>query len=33
MDALIEGRSLSLRYGRKQALDDVSFSVPKGRVG
>ena len=32
MDALIEGRALSLRYGRKQALDDVSFSVPKGRV-
>ena len=32
MDALIEGRTLSLRYGRKQALDDVSFSVPKGRV-
>ena len=32
MDALIEGRALSLHYGRKQALDDVSFSVPKGRV-
>jgi ABC-2 type transport system ATP-binding protein len=32
MDSLIEGRALSLRYGRKQALDDVSFSVPKGRV-
>ena len=32
MDSLIEGRTLSLRYGRKQALDDVSFSVPKGRV-
>jgi ABC-2 type transport system ATP-binding protein len=32
MDALIEGRALSLRYGRKLALDDLSFSVPKGRV-
>ncbi|MBC7727693.1 MAG: ABC transporter ATP-binding protein [Microbacteriaceae bacterium] len=32
MDSLIEGRALSLRYGRKQALDDLSFSVPKGRV-
>ena len=32
MDALIEGRALSLHYGRKLALDDLSFSVPKGRV-
>lgn len=32
MDALIQARSVGLRYGRKQALDDVSFSVPKGRV-
>ncbi len=32
MDALIQARAVGLRYGRKQALDDVSFSVPKGRV-
>jgi len=29
---LIEARNLSVRYGRKTALDDVSFHVPKGRV-
>lgn len=29
---LIEARDLSLRYGRKTAVDDISFSVPKGRV-
>ena len=32
MDALIEARAVGLRYGRKQALDGLSFSVPKGRV-
>jgi ABC-2 type transport system ATP-binding protein len=32
MDTLIQARGLTLRYGRKTALDDVSFSVPKGRV-
>lgn len=32
MDDLIQARAVSLRYGRKQALADVSFSVPKGRV-
>ena len=32
MDNLIEARGLSLRYGRKTALDSLSFSVPKGRV-
>jgi ABC-2 type transport system ATP-binding protein len=32
MDTLIQARGLNLRYGRKTALDDVSFSVPKGRV-
>ena len=32
MDALIEARAVGLRYGRKQALDNLSFSVPKGRV-
>lgn len=30
--ALIEARGFSLRYGGKTAVDDVSFSVPKGRV-
>ena len=32
MDNLIEARGLSLRYGRKTALDSLNFSVPKGRV-
>jgi ABC-2 type transport system ATP-binding protein len=32
MDTLIEARHLGLRYGRKTALDDLSFTVPKGRV-
>jgi ABC-2 type transport system ATP-binding protein len=32
MDMLIEARHLGLRYGRKTALDDLSFTVPKGRV-
>lgn len=32
MDSLIQARGLRLRYGRKTALDDLSFSVPKGRV-
>jgi ABC-2 type transport system ATP-binding protein len=30
--ALIEARGLSVRYGRKAAVDGVSFQVPKGRV-
>lgn len=30
--ALIEAKNLSLKYGRKVALDDVSFSIPPGRV-
>ena len=29
---LIEARGLTLRYGSKVAVDDVSFSIPKGRV-
>ncbi len=29
---LIEAKDLTLRYGRKTALERVSFSVPKGRV-
>ncbi|OGB00343.1 MAG: hypothetical protein A3E25_11320 [Burkholderiales bacterium RIFCSPHIGHO2_12_FULL_69_20] len=32
MDPLIQAQGLRVRYGRKTALDDVSFSVPKGRV-
>jgi ABC-2 type transport system ATP-binding protein len=32
MDTLIEARHLGLRYGRKTALDDLNFTVPKGRV-
>ncbi|MEO8279747.1 MAG: ABC transporter ATP-binding protein [Ideonella sp.] len=30
--ALISAKALSLRYGAKLALDEVSFSIPKGRV-
>ena len=29
---LIEARGLTLRYGAKAAVDDVSFTIPKGRV-
>ena len=29
---LVEARNLSLQYGPKVALDDVSFTIPKGRV-
>jgi ABC-2 type transport system ATP-binding protein len=29
---LIEARGLSLHYGRKRAVDDVSFTIPNGRV-
>jgi ABC-2 type transport system ATP-binding protein len=32
MDALIQAQGLNLRYGKKLALDDVSFQLPKGRV-
>ena len=31
-DTLVEARSLSVRYGSKRAVDDVSFTIPKGRV-
>ncbi len=31
-DALISAQHLSVRYGRKTAVDDVSFTIPKGRV-
>ena len=30
--ALVEARHLSVRYGARRAVDDVSFSIPKGRV-
>ena len=30
--ALVEARNLSISYGRKRAVDDISFSIPKGRV-
>ena len=29
---LVQARNLSVAYGAKRALDDVSFSIPKGRV-
>ena len=29
---LIQADGLSLRYGKKAALEQVSFSIPKGRV-
>ncbi len=32
MEPLIQARGLSLHYGRKPALADLSFEVPKGRV-
>jgi len=31
-DHLIEAKALNVRYGRKTACDDLSFSIPKGRV-
>jgi ABC-2 type transport system ATP-binding protein len=31
-DTLVSARHLSIRYGRKTAVDDISFSIPKGRV-
>ena len=30
--ALVEARNLSISYGRKRAVDGISFSIPKGRV-
>ena len=32
MDTLIQATGLGLRYGQKTALDDVTFSVAKGRI-
>jgi len=31
-DLLVEARGLTVRYGAKAAVDDVSFTIPKGRV-
>ena len=31
-DLLVEARGLTVRYGTKTAIDDLSFTVPKGRV-
>ena len=30
--ALVHAKGLTVRYGRKAAVDDVSFTIPKGRV-
>jgi ABC-2 type transport system ATP-binding protein len=30
--ALVQARGLTVRYGARRAVDDVSFTVPKGRV-
>jgi ABC-2 type transport system ATP-binding protein len=30
--ALVEARHVNVRYGRKTAVDDLSFTLPKGRV-
>ena len=30
--ALVEARNLSVSYGAKRAVDDVTFTIPKGRV-
>ena len=32
MDPLIQAQGLTLRYGRKTALDDLAFTLAKGRV-
>lgn len=31
-DLLVQAQGLSVRYGAKAAIDDLSFSIPKGRV-
>jgi ABC-2 type transport system ATP-binding protein len=31
-ELLVEAKSLTVRYGAKTALDDVGFTIPKGRV-
>ena len=32
VEALVQARALSVSYGARRALDDVSFTIPKGRV-
>lgn len=32
MSHLVEARGLTLRYGRKTAVDDITFNIPAGRV-
>ncbi len=29
---LVEARGLTVSYGRKRAVDDLSFTIPRGRV-
>ena len=31
-EPLVEARGLTVRYGAKRAVDDISFTIPKGRV-
>ncbi|MBL8305678.1 MAG: ABC transporter ATP-binding protein [Rubrivivax sp.] len=31
-DTLVRAKGLTMRYGAKRAVDDVSFAIPKGRV-
>ena len=31
-DALVQARNVTVRFGSKRAVDDVSFTIPKGRV-
>lgn len=31
-DLLVQARGLTVRYGAKKAVDDLSFTIPKGRV-
>ena len=31
-DTLVEAKALTISYGAKRAVDDVSFTIPKGRV-
>ncbi len=31
-DILVEARSASIAYGAKRAVDDISFTIPKGRI-
>ena len=32
MNAVISARNLSKRYGKKKAVDDISFDIPAGRI-